>query len=105
MTANSPSQEPKLELVDVQEYAQKGLSKPPALAYRILIDRERKVWSHPAITGEDILALVNKSPQEWVAVQRFADGHSMAIKPDEKVDLTPPGVERFVTMRREAQDG
>jgi len=105
MTAKLPSQETKLELVDVQEYAKKGLPKPPAVAYRILIDREPKVWNHPAITGAEILALVNKSPKEWTAVQRFADGHSEPIKPDEKVDLTPPGIERFVTMRREAQDG
>ncbi len=107
MTTSPSYPEPSdtLELLDVEEYAKAGRPKPPARSYRIRIDREMKVVHKKIITGREILALVNKTPEQYILSQKFPDGHVETVEADAKVDLGDPGVERFMTMRRDAQEG
>ncbi|MCC7316610.1 MAG: multiubiquitin domain-containing protein [Planctomycetes bacterium] len=93
------------ELIDVEEYAKAGREKPPGRAYRIRIDRSLHVVRQQIITGREILALVGKTPEEYILTQKFPNGQVKTIEANEKVDLAHPGVERFMTMRRDAQEG
>ena len=107
-TENSTGQQPpgEAEIIDVEEYAKAGWEKPQqARAFRIRIDRELRVVNQRIITGREILALVGKTPEQFILTQRFPNGQVKTIEANDKVDLADPGVERFMTMRRDAQEG
>lgn len=93
------------DIIDLEEYAKKGRDVPRDRSYQIRIDRERFVVRHPSITGREILALVNKKPEDYLLHQRLRGGATRTIEADEKVDLTGTGPERFMTMKRETQEG
>jgi hypothetical protein len=98
-------QAPESDVIDVEEYAKAGREKPHGRAYRIRIDRTLHVVRQQFITGREILALVGKTPEEYILTQKFPNGQVKTIEANEKVDLAHPGVERFMTMRRDAQEG
>lgn len=94
-----------LGVVDLEEYAKTGRDVPRDRRYQIRIDRERFVVHHPSITGREILALAHKKPEDYLLHQRLRGGATRTIEADEKVDLTGKGPERFMTMKRETQEG
>jgi len=91
--------------IDLEEYAREAKRPPPGQRYRVRIDREHHIFDQADPTGREILAVVGKTPEEYVLSQRIHGQGAKRIEADEKVDLTAPGVERFVTMRRERNDG
>lgn len=93
------------EVIDLEEYAKAGRDVPLDRRYQIRIDRDRFVVHHPSITGREILALVNKTPEDYLLHQRLRGGATRTIEADEEVDLTGKGPERFMTMKRETQEG
>jgi len=93
------------EIVDLEEFAKAGREVPRNRRYQIRIDRERFVVNRSTITGREILALVNKQPEDYLLHQRLRGGATRTIEPDDTVDLTGPGPERFMTMKRETQEG
>lgn len=95
----------ELEIIDVEEFAKAGRPVPPHRRYRIRIDRERFVVDQPSLTGREILRLVNKTPAEFMLSQKFRGGEVKKIGPDEHVDLTRPGVERFMTLPLDPTEG
>jgi hypothetical protein len=107
MTAESPgksgSNDP--DIIDLEEYAKAGKDVPKDHKYRIRIDRERYEVAKPRISGREILALAGKTPEEYLLHQRLRGGGTRAIQANEVVDLTGPGPERFMTMKRETQEG
>lgn len=96
---------PEADIIDVEEYAKAGREKPHARAYRIRIDRAPHVVRQQFITGRQILSLVGKTPEEYILTQKFPSGQVKTIEANEQVDLADRGVERFMTMRRDAQEG
>lgn len=95
----------ELELLDVEEYARAGKEKPKARRYRIRIDRAHYETSNPNPTGREILALAGKTPETHLLSQKVTGGAPVTIEPDQKVDLRAKGVERFMTVPREATEG
>ncbi|MGP1308597.1 MAG: multiubiquitin domain-containing protein [Phycisphaerales bacterium] len=93
------------ETIDIEEFAKAGRPVPPGHRYRIRIDRERFVVDEPCITGAQILALVDKSPSEFMLSQKLRGGEVRKIGPGDKVDLTKPGVERFMTLPLDPTEG
>lgn len=93
------------EVIDLEEYAKAGKEVPREHRYQIRIDRDRFVVHPPTITGRQILALVNKKPEDYLLHQRLRGGATRTIEADENVDLTGRGPERFMTMKRETQEG
>lgn len=81
--------------------------KPPKgqRKYKIKIDGEKYTVVKQMLTGEEILALVEKSYAEWTLNQKLRGGRRKPIKKDEQVDLAQPGIERFETVRIQAQQG
>lgn len=93
------------ETIDIEEFAKAGRPVPHGCRYRIRIDRERFVVDEPCLTGAQILALVDKSPCEFMLSQKLRGGEVRKIGPDDKVDLTKPGVERFMTLPLDPTEG
>ncbi len=93
------------EVIDVEEYAKEGRLVPQHRRYRIRIDRERFVVCDPCMTGVEILALVDKTPDKYLLSQKRRGGAAEPIKPDQKVDFTSPGVERFMTLPNDTTEG
>jgi hypothetical protein len=104
-TPNPEPDQEVVDLVDLEECAKTGRPVPRARRYQIRIDRERFIVNAPTITGREILRLAGKTPEEYLLHQRLRGGVTKSIEPDEVVDLTNPGPERFMTMKRETQEG
>ena len=94
-----------LEIVDLEEYARAGRKPPEARRYRIRIDRERKEVESPGLTGRQILALVGKTPEGYLLSQKFHGGRVDPVKPEQFVDFTAHGIERFQTLALDPTEG
>lgn len=100
--ANEPN-EPKHgesheQEIDLEQYAARGEKPPAAHTYVIRIDDERHRANALSLTGRDLLALANKQPPDAYTIEQVTrGGERRVICPDQKVDLTAPGVERFAT--------
>lgn len=91
--------------IDVEECNRHGRPPPKGQKYRIRIDREKYVVKEEKISGAQILARAGKTPEEWALNQKFKGGKRERVKADDFVDVSQPGVERFETVRRQAQQG
>ena len=93
------------DAVDIEECGRHGRRPPRHRRYRIRIDREKYLVETRVITGRQILELVGKSYHEWALNRKLPDARRVRVAPDETVDLAEPGVERFETVRKQAQQG
>ena len=74
--------------------------------YKIQIDKEIIEVPDPAPTGRELLEYAGKKPAEQFAIYlKVKGGQPQRIQPEEKVDLTEPGVERFVTLPLDQTEG
>lgn len=94
------------DAIDTEECA-KTKRKPPKGQdkYRIKIDGKKYDVPLPEMTGEEILKLVNKSYAEWTLNQKFSSGRRKPIEEEHQVDFSCPGIERFETVKKQAQQG
>lgn len=75
-------------------------------AYQVLIDKELYVLENAFPTGAELLEKAKKNPVEQFAIYIKEPGEQpKRIQLDEKVDLTAPGVERFVTLPLDQTEG
>jgi hypothetical protein len=93
------------EVVDIEEYAKAGKPVPAGRKYRIRVDKERFTVDKATIKGSEILDLVGKTSDKYNLYQHVRGGQTTPIGPNDVVDLTRPGVERFSTMKIENQEG
>ena len=91
--------------IDLEECGKNERKPPKGRKYRIRIDRDKHIVDSATITGAAILGLVGKSFDEWSLNQKRHGGKREKIDAEAQVDLTCPGVERFETVRRQAQQG
>jgi hypothetical protein len=80
-------------------------SHQPETRYRIRIDKEQRVVSVPSLSGREILALVDKTPDRYRLDQKLHGGATRKIEATQQVDLTEPGVEKFMTLPLDQTDG
>ena len=74
--------------------------------YKIQIDKEIIEVPDPAPTGRELLEYAGKKLAEQFAIYlKVKGGQPQRIQPEEKVDLTEPGVERFVTLPLDQTEG
>lgn len=93
------------DLVDIEEYARAGREKPDAKRYRFRVDKAHFESAKPVLTGREILAFAGKTPESHLLSKKIAGGSPAQVGPDEEVDLRTKGVERFMTVPREATEG
>lgn len=81
--------------------------KPPKgqKRYKIKIDGEKYTVDSQKITGTEILAQAGKNYDDWTLNQKLRGGRRKLIEADEEIDLAQPGIERFETVSRQAQQG
>jgi len=91
--------------IDIEDCSRHGRPPPKGQKYRIRIDRDKYIVEEDKITGMQILALAEKTPEEWALNQKLGGGKRERIKADDFVDVSQPGIERFETVRRQAQQG
>lgn len=73
--------------------------------YKLKIDGEKYRVNSQEMTGEEILSLVGKKYDQWTMNQKFRGGRRKPIAAGDKVDLAQPGIERFETVPKQAQQG
>ena len=101
-----PSGEADNDVIDLEDCS-KNERKPPKgqKFYKIRIDGNKYKVEKQKMTGNEILSLVGKNYEEWALNRKFRGGRRKPIEPESLVDFTEPGIERFETVRRQAQQG
>jgi hypothetical protein len=75
-------------------------------SYRIQVDKDHFVVEAQALTGREILELSGHTPAErFMLLQKLRGGETEKVELDQSVDLTHPGVERFLTIPLDQQEG
>lgn len=92
-------------VIDVESCGKHDRQPPKGYEYRIRIDRDKYVVQSGGMSGAEILALAAKNPDEWSLNQKLHGGKRVRIEIHDAVDLTLKGIERFETVRRQAQQG
>ncbi len=95
----------EVEEVDVEEIAKRGEEVPRARRYIIWVDKQRVAVESPRISGAEILSRVGKIADTHKLYQHIRGKQPVLVAPDDIVDLTMPGVERFTTMPKDTTEG
>ena len=93
------------ELIDLEEWAKAGKPPKPAKVYRIRIDTVKKDVNVPSMTGRQILALIDKTPETYMLSQKIRGSAPIPIGADTVVHFDTPGIERFQTLARDPTEG
>ena len=94
------------EIIDLEEYARKGDPPPHARRYQIRVDKNKYIVDVPEMTGREILEKAGKVPPEnYVLRQVLRGGALEKVELHQVVDFRRPGIEKFKTMLKTAQDG
>lgn len=101
--------EAEVDEIEIETYAQKvsGKERPPkAKRYVIRVDKTKFTVEVTSMTGREILTLAGKTPPEQCKLtQKMHGGAAKTIGLDDTVDFTEPGVERFMTLKRDQTEG
>lgn len=93
-------------VIDLEAYAKEGRKPPKGLVYRIRVDKHHYEVRSSEITGRHILELAGKTPPERFRLdQKMRGGATRKIELLDTVDLTAPGVERFITLPLDQTEG
>ncbi len=97
----------EVEELDIEAFAKENPDgqKPAAQFYIIRIDRETKRIQESSMTGQQILALVNKTPDTHKLFQKYHGGKTDVVEPQQVVSFIAPGVERFQTIPKDTTEG
>ena len=93
------------EMIDLEEWAKAGKTPTKANTYRIRIDKEKFDVTVPSMTGREILALVNKTPEKYMLSEKIRGGAPVPIDAGTTVYFNKPGIERFQTLARDPTEG
>lgn len=66
--------------------------------FKLTLNEDELRWGKPAISGAILYGLAKSGDGEGVFLE-VPGGEDRLIEPDELIDLTRPGVERFITAR------
>lgn len=74
--------------------------------YKVQIDKRYFETKIPLLTGRELLELADRKPAKQYAIYlKPKGGQPQRIELDQKVDLSEPGVERFVTLPLDQTEG
>jgi len=94
------------EIIDLEEYAKSGKPPRPARGYKIRIDKTTYTVHVQMMTGRQLLELAGKiPPEDYILRQIHVGGRPEKVELTQEVDFSRPGIEKFKTMPRNAQDG
>lgn len=94
------------EIIDLADFASRGVKPPKAKGYRIRVNRDSFVFEIPNPTREQILEKAGLVPVGlWTLRLKLHGGAFDRIEPGEHVDLTRPGVEKFKALPNDQTEG
>jgi hypothetical protein len=94
------------EEIEIETQASGGARLPKARRYIIRIDKTKYTVDVAEMTGRAILTLAGKTPPEqYKLTEKFHGGAAKTIGLDEVADSRAPGVERFMTLKRDQKEG
>ena len=93
------------ETIDVEEYGKRGEQPPKAHRYRIRIDKAYYVVEQSSMSGREILALDGKTPDKYYLDEKLHGAPPARIGPDDVVEFSTKGIERFMTLPRTETEG
>jgi Multiubiquitin len=67
--------------------------------FKLTLDDRQITWGKPAIRGSDLYKLANVGNEQAVFLE-IRGGTDKLIEAEEMIDLTAPGIERFITAPR-----
>lgn len=97
-----------IEIIDLEDFSKEKPNEKPQKGkkYQIRVDREKYVVNVESMTGKEILELANKMPfNRFQLNQKFRHGLVKKIDYDATVDFTEAGIERFMTIPLDQQEG
>jgi len=101
--------EAEVEEIEIEEHTKtvNGKEGPPkANKYIIRVDKAKFTVEVAGMTGREILTLAGKMPvEQYKLTQKMHGGAAKTIGLDDTVDFTEPGVERFMTLKRDQTEG
>jgi hypothetical protein len=92
------------EIIDIEWCFQHGHIAPRGRKYRYKVDDKYYVTHYHEISGKEILEKAGKDPKEYILREKVHGGYK-TIEPDDIVDLTRHGLEKFKTIKNEHTDG
>ena len=94
------------DIIDVEAYAKEGKEPPKGVHYKIRVDKETYTVSVSQMTGQEILELAGKSPvTQFRLDMKLHGGATNKIELTAIIDLTMPGIERFMTLPLDQTEG
>ncbi len=95
--------EPGLErFVTIPKEANDGGDKPQKFKFKV--DKKMLETETEYLTGREILKAAGYTERDYY-LKQIKKGQSISIEPDDTVCMSDPGLERFVTIPKEATDG
>jgi hypothetical protein len=71
--------------------------------FKLTLDDRQLTWGRPAIRGSELYKLANTS-NDLAVFFEVRGGEDKLVSPEETIDLTAPGIERFITAPRPTQE-
>jgi len=93
------------EVIDIEQFGKEGKKPPKGRRYRIRVDKQHIVFEKETVTGREILERAGKDPARFRLDQKLRGGQTKKIELTDEVDLTTPGIERFMTLPLDSQEG
>jgi len=79
--------------------------KPPT-KYKVQIDKQVYELTSKLVTATELLQIAGKNPPSAYAIYRKAKGgQPERLNPDQQIDVSDPGIERFVTLPLDQTEG
>jgi hypothetical protein len=103
---NNPNDSHSDEIEDLETCSREGRQPRCDRKYRFKVDKEHYVSPVTFMFGRQILEMAGKChPEKWKLRQQFAGGQLKKVGLDDQVDFTTPGVEKFLTLPCDQQEG
>ncbi|PKV49212.1 multiubiquitin [Aquimarina sp. MAR_2010_214] len=94
----------KQETIDLENCFCEGVKPIITYKYLIKINGKKYIIEKEKITGREILELVDKDPKNY-RLRMFTKNGKVIVKPDDVIDVTECGVERFVCEPLDCTEG
>ncbi len=109
MSSQQTERQVEVDEIELEVFAtQQGgkIGAPKAKKYVIRIDKTKYTVDVPTMTGRQILLLAGKTPPDhYKLTEKEHGGGAKTIGLDDVVDFQAPGVERFMTLKRDQTEG
>ena len=95
----------EVEVIDLEEYANSGKPIPKHVKYFLIKVDKEKIRVQSPIKAKNILVAAGIDPNEYHIQQKHSGGKRETLDPEQLIDLSKDGVERFESVPKEANNG